>query len=177
MGRPEEHEYSAYFSKYINSIPDGDIIQILQQHSEEMNQFLNKFSEEQALFKYAEDKWSIKEVVGHVIDTERIMAYRLLCIARGETVSLPGFNENTYVQNADFNRYTIQELREDFAVVRKATLQLLKRLEPKAWLREGTANNSLVTARAIAYIIAGHELHHRNIISNRYMQSDMFPLI
>jgi hypothetical protein len=108
-------------------------------------------------------------------DTERIMAYRLMCTARGETVSLPGFDESQYVANASFNDQTFEQLLEHFSIVRESTLVLMKSLSDDAWLRKGLANNTDVTVRGIAYIIAGHALHHCRIIKERYLESEEFP--
>lgn len=176
QNRPEAGEYAPYYSTYVNLVPEGDIIHILNEQIDDTKKLLNEMTNKQALFKYGPDKWSIKEVIGHITDTERIMGYRLLCIARGETVSLPGYDDQEYVKNASFNKHAIQDLLEDFQIARKSTVQLLKRLESDEWLRKGSANNSQVTVRAIAYIIAGHERHHRQIIKERYLNSQQYPI-
>ncbi|TCJ05698.1 DinB family protein [Cytobacillus praedii] len=168
QSRPKENEYAPYYSGYVGLVPDGDIVHILAEQVEETSQLLQGISEEQSLFRYASGKWSVKEVIGHVADTERIMAYRLLCIARGETVSLPGFDENPYVLNASFDRLPIKEHIENLRAVRQSTTQLLKGLDSKAWGRIGSANNVDVSVRALAYIIAGHERHHRRLLKERY---------
>lgn len=175
MKRPEKSEYSSYYSTYIGLVSDGDIVQILQEQLDDSFSLLMGLSEIQGLFRYAPEKWSIKEVVGHMADTERIMSYRLLCFARGEKESLPGFNENNYVLSASFDNQTIEELMENFSAVRKSTIQLLKSLKTNVWLRRGNANGAEVSVRAIAYIIAGHELHHRQIIKERYTKANSFP--
>ncbi len=167
--RPEANEYAPYYSGYIDLVPDGDIVHILIEQVEETIQLLQGISEEQSLFRYASGKWSVKEVIGHVADTERIMAYRLLCIARGETISLPGFDENPYVLNASFDRLPIQAHIENLRAVRQSTVQLLKGLESKGWTRIGSANDVDVSVRALAYIIAGHELHHCQLLKERYL--------
>lgn len=169
QSRPKENEYASYYSGYVGLVPDGDIIHILTEQVEETIQLLQGISEEQSLFRYDEGKWSVKEVIGHVADTERIMAYRLLCIARGETVSLPGFDENPYVLHASFDRLSIKEHIENLRAVRQSTVQLLKGLDSKEWARIGTANDVDVSVRALAYIIAGHERHHRRILKERYL--------
>ncbi|MBS4192051.1 DinB family protein [Bacillus sp. FJAT-49705] len=166
--RPEASEYPAYYSSYVNLVPEGDIVSILSQQKNEMIELLKDMTEMQSLFQYDSDKWTVKEVLGHIVDTERIMGYRLLCFARGEASPLPGFDENAYVQNASFNILSIQELLESFSAVRLSTIHLLKSLDSAAWSREGTANGTVVTVHAIASIIAGHELHHRKILKERY---------
>jgi uncharacterized damage-inducible protein DinB len=175
--RPEKDEYAHFYSTYVNLIPEGDIVQILKQQIEETSDLLNDISDQQASFRYAPGKWSLKEVIGHVADTERIMAWRLLCIARGETISLPGFDENSYVENASFNQQSMNELLESLGVVRLSTLHLLKGLHQEDWLRRGVANESDVSVRGLVSIIAGHELHHRTIIKERYLISNDYPTI
>ncbi|MDF2904612.1 MAG: hypothetical protein K0S25_2250, partial [Bacillus sp. (in: firmicutes)] len=171
----ETSEYAPYYSKYINDVPQGDIIDILAQQNEETISLLLDISENQAHFRYAPEKWTLKEVIGHMADTEQIMGYRLLSIARGEIISLPGFNENDYVRNASFNNQTVKALIQNLSIIRQSTIHLLQSLTSEAWGRKGLANNSEVTVRALAYIIAGHELHHRKIITGRYINSVEFP--
>jgi hypothetical protein len=173
--RPEKDEFAPYYLPYVNSVPEGDIISILTKQMEDTKLLLKDVTEEQGKFRYAPGKWSIKEVIGHMTDTERIMAYRLMCTARGETVSLPGFDESQYVANASFNDQTFEQLLEHFSIVRESTLVLMKSLSDDAWLRKGLANNTDVTVRGIAYIIAGHALHHCRIIKERYLESEEFP--
>jgi uncharacterized damage-inducible protein DinB len=166
---PSAYEYADYYESYVKLVPAGNMADILERQMKETVRMLSSLSETQSEYRYATGKWSIKEVIGHITDTERIMSYRLLCIARGETISLPGYDENKYVKEADFDKQTLKELLDHFACVRQATIHLLKSLSDDALLRKGTANNSEVTARALLTIIAGHELHHRNIIKERYL--------
>jgi hypothetical protein len=175
INRPEKDEYAPYYLPYVNAVPEGDIISILTKQLEDTKLLLKEVTEEQGKFHYAPGKWSIKEVVGHMTDTERIMAYRLMSIARGETVSLPGFDESLYVANSSFNDQAFEQLLEHFSVVRDSTLVLLQSLNEDAWLRKGLANNTGVTVRGIAYIIAGHAMHHCKIIKERYLESKDFP--
>jgi hypothetical protein len=172
--RPEQNEYAQYYAGYISMIPEGDIEQLLKQQVKDTLHLLNDLSEAEGEFKYAPGKWSIKEVIGHVVDTERIMAYRLLSIARGDAAQLPGYDENAYVAQADFNQESMEDLLQNLFVVREGTLLLLKSLKEKDWLRWGTANQLGVTVRAIACIIAGHELHHRKILKERYLGAKEF---
>ena len=168
----EQNEYAPYYQPYVELVPEGDLIQLLSEQMEQTIAALEKITDTQAEFRYAEGKWSIKEVIGHMIDTERIMAYRLLAIARGERRNLPGFNEEEYVQQASFTKQTVEELLQNLSIVRQSTIVLLKSLCSEEWLRRGSANDCDITVRALAVIIAGHELHHRNIISERYMNAD-----
>ena len=120
-------------------------------------------------FRYAEGKWSIREVVGHVVDTERIMGYRACCVARGETASLPGFDENAYVQNASFDACPLPELLDELAVVREGNLALFRHLDAGAWSRVGTANAHPISVRALAYVMLGHPRHHLAVLRERYL--------
>ncbi|HDR7952100.1 TPA: DinB family protein [Bacillus toyonensis] len=172
--RPGTNEYNPYYSTYIKLVPDGDIIHILEQQMKETNLLLKDISDSEGHFRYAPNKWSIKEVIGHIADTERIMAYRLLSIARGETAELPGYNDDMYVLRAAFDKQAMQDLLTNLTVVRQSTVHLLKSLDKDAWLQRGIANNSEVTVRALANIIAGHELHHRQIIKVRYFGANAF---
>ncbi|MBJ8078104.1 DinB family protein [Bacillus cereus group sp. N12] len=172
--RPGTNEYNPYYSTYIKLVPDGDIIHILEQQMKETNLLLKDISDSEGHFRYAPNKWSIKEVIGHIADTERIMAYRLLSIARGETAELPGYNDDMYVLRAAFDKQSMQDLLTNLTVVRQSTVHLLKSLDKDAWLKRGIANNSEVTVRALANIIAGHELHHRQIIKVRYFGANAF---
>lgn len=167
--RPEINEYNPYYAAYINLVPEGDIEHILSEQIKETVELLKGLTVEQAHFRYSPDKWTIKEVIGHITDTERIMAYRLLSFARGEKTALPGYDDKSYVQYAAFNRLSVEELLDNLEAVRHSTVHLLKSLEEEAWLRTGNANGSDASVRAIAYIIAGHELHHRKIIQERYL--------
>ncbi|HFU7054432.1 TPA: DinB family protein [Bacillus cereus] len=166
--RPKISEYNSYYATYINLVSDGNIIHILEQQMKKTNLLLKGISDSEGLFRYGPTKWSIKEVLGHIADTERIMAYRLLSIARGETAELPGYNDDMYVLRAAFDKQSMQ-------VLRQSTLYLLRILDKEAWLQRGNANNSEVTVRALAYIIAGHELHHVQILKERYLGSDAHP--
>jgi hypothetical protein len=174
--RPGIKEYDAYFSRYVNLLPEGDIIAILEQQVKETNMLLQNITDTQGLFRYASNKWSVKEIIGHLADTERILGYTLLCIARGENKELPRYDKDVYVQNAAFDKQTINELLLNFTIVRNATVQLLKSLNLEDWLRRGFANGSEVTVRALASILAGHELHHCNIMKEFYFGSSEFQL-
>ncbi|MGM0876290.1 MAG: DinB family protein [Bacillota bacterium] len=174
--RPEISEYDAYFSKYVSLVPDGDIVDILDQQMKETITLLNNISDAQGLFKYAPNKWSLKEVIGHLTDTERILGYTLLCIARGENMSLHIYDKNAYIQNAAFDNQSLEDLLGNLNVVRQSTLYMLKSLNSESWSRRGIAIGAEVTVRALVSILAGHELHHRKIIKERYISSDDFPL-
>lgn len=168
--RPGNDEYASFFGNYVTLVPEGDLLDILQRQQEETLGVLEGLSEEQGNYRYAEGKWSLKEVFGHVTDNERIMSYRLLRIARGDTTPLPGYDQDVLVPGACFDLFPLRQLAEDYAAVRRATLTLLRGLTDEAWLRKGTASNHTVSARALACVICGHELHHLRIIRERYLK-------
>jgi len=122
-------------------------------------------------FRYAPDKWTVKELLGHINDAERIFAYRALRIARGDQTPIEAFEQDDYVRIAGFNRCSLESLVEDYIAVRRATMALLRNLDAEAWTRRGIANKNEVTVRALAYIIAGHNLHHRRILEERYFEA------
>lgn len=169
--RPLEGEYADHFKPYIQLVPEGDVLAYLEKQVDEVIALLGAITEEQGAYRYAEGKWSLKEVLGHVSDTERIMSYRLLRIARGDKTPLPGFDENDFISVANFDQYTVNELLQDFAAVRIATLSLVRKLDEEAWARVGTFSGNPGSARALAYIVAGHATHHLNIIKERYLNS------
>lgn len=168
--RPNANEYPHYFESYINEVPEGEVSAFLEQQIEDAYRQFGNLSEEQGLYRYAEGKWSIKEVLGHITDTERIMSYRLLRIARGDTTPLPEFSEELFVNNANFDNRSIEDLLDDFTSVRSSTLSLISHLSDEAWLRIGTFSGQQGSARALAFIVAGHALHHFNVIRERYLQ-------
>ncbi|MFD2443719.1 DinB family protein [Bacillus sp. CGMCC 1.16607] len=174
--RPETNDFAPYYATYIKLVPSGEVRNILQLQFIESLHLLKGISEDQGHYRYGTDKWSIKEVIGHLTDTEQIMTYRLLCIARGETGDLPGYDDKVYVQNGLFEMQSMNDLIENWKVVRQSTLQLLNSLNEQAWNRRGNANGFEVTVNALAYIIAGHELHHRKILEERYLESEDYPL-
>ncbi len=168
--RPDANEYDLYYGKYISLVPDGDVVATLSQQLDETLTLLRGLSVAQADSRYALDKWSIKEVVGHVIDTERIFGHRVFRFARNDQTPLPGFEQDDYVRAADFGNRQLDDLAAEFEHVRRANLYLLRSLDDAAWLRRGVASGSEVSVRALAYIIAGHERHHMHIVRTRYLQ-------
>lgn len=168
IARPQAGEYAPYYDRYISLIAENDILSTLDRQRREMVLLLSGLSEEQGDFRYAPEKWSAKQVLGHVCDTERVFAYRALRIARGDATPMEGFEQDDYVKNGPFARHVIAEVIEDYIAVRRATISLLRSLEEAAWSRRGIANKNEVTVRALAYTIAGHELHHRRILEEKY---------
>ena len=167
--RPDETEYVPDFGKYVSLVPEGDIIGVLTGQIDETTALLSSIPEERAGFRYAPDKWSIKELVGHLIDSERIFSYRALCFARGDKTGLPGFEQDDYIRGGSFDEVPLADLAAEFASVRQATVLLFKHLSREAWTRRGLANESEVSVRALAHIIAGHELHHRKVLRDKYL--------
>ncbi|UVI29415.1 DinB family protein [Paenibacillus spongiae] len=165
---PETKEYPPYFETYVRLVPEGDIMQILKSQFEATVSFLSALSEQQGSYRYAEGKWSIKEVIGHVTDNERVWNYRLLRIARNNAKEFSGYEEDVFAAHATFDDWPIAEVIQDYSAVRQSTLTLLQGLPESAWIREGVLYHHPLTARAAAYVIAGHELHHVNVIKDRY---------
>lgn len=174
IGKPEKDEYSPYFSGYVSLVPDGEILDTLERQTKETLKILDDISESEAMFRYSPGKWSVKQLVGHIIDSERVFAYRALCIARGDKTPLPGFDQDKYMENSSFDRVAMKDLAAEFETVRRSYLFLFKSLDETAWLRSGIANGNPTTVRALAYVTAGHELHHRKILLERYLQAEHF---
>ena len=167
--RPEKNEYAPYYDKYVSLVPDGEVVETLERQIEDTLALLRGVGEERAAHRYEEDKWSIKQVVGHLVDTERIFAYRALAIARGEQQPLPGMDQNEYMADANFDARTLADLLDEFSHVRRANVLMLRGLSEDAWSRRGVASDNEVTVRAVAYIIAGHEAHHVQVLRTRYL--------
>ncbi len=168
IARPEPGEYAPYYDRYISLVAGTDILATLDAQRRQTMLLLSGRDESEGNFRYAPDKWSAKEVLGHVCDTERIFAYRALRIARADQTPMAGFEQDDYVRNGPFARAPLAEMIEDYIAVRRATLTLLRNLEEAAWVRRGVANKNEVSVRALAYIIAGHEVHHRRILEEKY---------
>ncbi|MBE0646003.1 MAG: DinB family protein [Bacteroidetes bacterium] len=169
FARPSADEYAPYYETYVRLVPDGGILEILEAQLRETLVLLRGLSEAQAAFAYAEGKWSVKEVIGHIIDTERVFAYRGLCFARGDSTPLPGFEQDDYVLGAGFNARSTESLAGEFEHMRHSNIYLFSTWSEAVQARHGTANGNSVTARAIPFILAGHERHHLNILRERYM--------
>jgi hypothetical protein len=171
IGRPQPGEYAPYYDRYISLVTGDDLLAILDEQRRATILLLSGRSEADGNFRYAPDKWTVKELLGHVNDSERIFAYRALRIARGDQTPIEGYEQDDYVRIADFNRCSLEDLVEDYIAVRRATVSLFRDLAPDAWLRRGTANKNEVSVRGLGYIIAGHDLHHRSILEERYFEA------
>ena len=166
--KPPSSEYAPAYATYISAVPDGDVVELLEQQRELLRDLAKQVPGDRELFRYGPDKWTIREVFGHLSDGERVFGYRLVSISRGDAASLPGFDENVYVAAANFNARPLQELADEFALLRGANLLAMRALDAEAWQRIGLANNKPVSVRAIAYVMAGHVNHHVAILRARY---------
>jgi hypothetical protein len=165
--RPDATEYASYYGKYIALVPENDILTVLESQLDESLPLLRGVPETEGNTRHAPYTWSVKEVIGHLIDAERVFGYRALRFARRDATPLPGFEENDYVRNANFDAHSLRDLLTEFEMVRRSHLCLFRSLDGEAWLQRGTANNNAVTVRALAYIIAGHTQHHLAILRKR----------
>jgi uncharacterized damage-inducible protein DinB len=166
--RPAVTDYPRAHARYIELVPDDDILALIESQSTDTQKLLASLDETKAAHRYEDGKWSVKEVLGHITDAERIFAYRALAIARGEQQPLPGFDEDDYVRNASFDTWKLGDLAEHYALVRRSTIVLFRNFPEEAWDRRGIGNGDPITVRAIAWIIAGHERHHAKILRERY---------
>lgn len=168
--KPEHGEYPFYASMYIDLLPDdGLLLKHLKDNLNQVKALISAFPEEKWSYRYAPDKWTIKEVLVHIIDDERIYAYRALCFARNEKTALPGFEQDEYVLYSNANERSIGNIMEEYEAVRFATIALFNGFDQTALLRQGVANKNKATVRALGYHIAGHELHHINLIKEKYL--------
>ena len=167
--RPPTTEYAPYYHKYVELVPEGDILELLEHQLGDTVHLLSGIGEAQADHRYAPGKWSIREVVGHMIDTERVFAYRALCFARGDAGPFPGFDENAYVAGAGFARRTLRDLLGEFVHVRRGNVFMFRGLGEEALMRQGTASGVTFSVRAFPYIMAGHERHHVGILRKHYL--------
>jgi hypothetical protein len=165
--RPDSTEYVPYFEKYVNLVPEGDILAHLEQQIDATASLLRDVSEPVAETRHAPYTWSVKEVVGHLIDSERVFGFRALCFARADRNELPGFDENDYARHARFDARNLRDLVAEFELVRRSHIHFFRGLDGEAWHRSGIANGHPITVRALAYIIAGHERHHVAILRER----------
>ncbi len=170
MKRPEPNEYVPYFQKYIDLVIGDNPIKALENQIIAMQAFLSEIPEDKENYRYAEGKWSIKEIIGHLIDTERIFGYRALCFARQDKTLLPGYEENDYVAHANFEKRSFYNLVHEYNLVRESHLALFKTFDETALTQLGTANGNKLSVRAIIFIIAGHELHHLQVIREKYLK-------
>lgn len=168
MNRPKPDEYAEWYKNYIDAV-DDDVIDELETQASAFPEFIRSIPPEKADFAYADGKWTVKELLGHVVDTERVMAYRALRFARNDKTPIPGFDENEYVANAHFADRSLDDLAEEFYLLRRANLYFFRSLTDAEINRTGTANNKPMSVRALLFVIAGHLSHHRRILAERYL--------
>ena len=169
VARPGPGDFAPHYAKYIDLVPAGELLDHLAIQARHFEALLGSMDADRAMFRYEPGKWSVKELVNHVADTERIMAYRLLRIARGDGTPLAGFEMDDYVRAAKADSRTLEDLASEFSDVRRATISLLRSLDPEALARKGTASGHPVSAGALAHIIPGHLAHHGRILEERYI--------
>ncbi|HYH47337.1 MAG TPA: DinB family protein [Thermoanaerobaculia bacterium] len=169
VGRPRPDEYAADYEDYVSLVPEDDVLAVLQGQLAEWDEVLAAIPEERGGFRYAPGKWTLKQLVGHMIDLERVYAYRALRFARNDATDLAGYDQDAYVEQDDLAGATLRDLADELRHTRLSTLLMLRRLEPAAWLRRGTADGKPFTVRALAYSLAGHPRHHFRVILERYL--------
>lgn len=167
--RPNANEFNPYYQTYVGKVGEGNILSILEQQEAEMASFYESIPEDRWEYRYAEGKWTPKEVLLHIIDAERVFSYRALRVGRADTTPMPGFDQDPYVETSAANDRTPASLIAEYRAVRQATLALFKNLPASAWDQLGTASDSPISPLALAYIIAGHEIHHSMITKERYL--------
>lgn len=169
MDRPTREEYPEYYNQYLNLVKEGDIIEILEEQSLYIQKFISSIPEDKGDSTYGFGKWTIKEVFGHLIDSERILTYRALRIARKDKQPLPGYEQDDYIKNAKYYRRTMKEIADEMLLLRAANLKLFQSFDSEDMIQRGIANDQEVTVRALLYILAGHELYHINFIKDNYL--------
>jgi hypothetical protein len=169
LRRPTDTEYAQYYAGYVALVPDGDLLVSMEQQMADTQKLLRGIGEAKSEYRYAPDKWSIREVVGHLSDSERVFTYRALRFARADATPLPGYDEKLWAKTTNAHARTMVSLLDDFQVLRAATLSLFRGFDAADWDRSGPANNNPVSVRALAWIVAGHERHHVKIVKERYL--------
>jgi hypothetical protein len=172
MARPDPEEYAAYYHGYVALVPDGDILGTLSRQGRDLPALLREIPERHGDHRYADGKWTVKEVLGHLVDTERVFGCRALVFARGDRTPLPGMDPDDYVSGGRFGSRTIDDLAGELEALRRSHLHLLRALDDEAWARRGTASGCTFTTRAVAWILAGHPMHHVRVLEERY---GLFP--
>jgi hypothetical protein len=167
--RPQSTEFAEYYGKYVERVPDGDIVAILRAQMAETSALLDRVSSDRVAYRYAPDKWTLHEVIGHVVDMEWVFTSRALCFARGLAEPMPGVEQNDFVEIAQFDRQSWPNLLAQWRGLREANTLLFESFDDADWTRTGIASGFTVSVRALAYIIAGHERHHMSIVRERYL--------
>ncbi len=169
MNRPNKTEYAAYYETYVSLVQESDIVSAMRNQADELREIFSQMSDEKGLYRYAEGKWTIKELLGHLIDGERVFAYRALRFARADKTELPGFDQDPYIENANFNDVKLSDLLEEMLSLRNANILFFNNLSNEAWSRTGVASDNEISVRAIAFIMVGHIRHHVKILKEKYL--------
>jgi hypothetical protein len=167
--RPNKTEYAAYYETYVSLVEETDIISAMKNQADELREIFSQMSGEKGLYRYATGKWSIKELLGHLIDGERVFAYRALRFARADKTELAGFDQDPYIENANFDSVKLQDLLEELLSLRNANMLFFNNLSEEAWNRTGVASENEISVRAVAYILVGHIRHHVKILKEKYL--------
>ena len=168
MRRPDDTEYGAYYERYVSRVPEADIVAVLEAQAASMDRWPARVPHDKETVAYAPDKWTPRQLIGHLSDVERVFAYRALRFSRRDTTPLPGFEENPYVEHSAYAEVPLQMLVAELAAVRRANLPLFRRLDDAGWSARGEASGMSVTVRGLAYIMAGHVRHHVAVLKERY---------
>lgn len=168
--KPNSNEYAPYYKQYVDLIDSENILEVLESQLQEVENLFNSIDEEKSNFRYAEKKWSIKEVLGHLVDSERIFSCRILRVSRSDPNQLSTFDENLFIEESNYSSLKLKDILNEFVLLRKSTILMLKGLKEKMFLKTGIINGQNISVRALAYIIAGHTLHHLNVIKERYLK-------
>jgi hypothetical protein len=169
MQRPKRSEYEPYYQRYVDHVPETEIVPVLDAQPAELRVMFDGVSEGRGTYTYADGKWTIKEVLSHLIDSERMFMYRALRVSRGDKTPIEGFEQEGYIENSNANGRTFADLLEEFSLLRKANVMFFKNFDDIAWTRIGTANDAQISSRALAYIMAGHIRHHEIALRERYL--------
>ncbi len=167
--KPQSSEYNAWYENYIRQTPEGNILELLTQNQKNTPDLFRNIAESKANFAYAEGKWTIKEILGHIIDSERVFAFRLFWFLRKGDAPMPSFDQDEFMKNAHFANRTLKSLADEFAAVRESTLFIVREISEKDLAVQGIMSGNPVSIRALLYIIAGHEIHHLTILKERYL--------
>lgn len=166
--RPQPDEYGEFYKGYVDKVDSDNVLEVLKDQMHETYTLINSLTAKQAAYRYAAGKWTVKEVIGHLVDSERIFAYRALCIARGEQQNLPGFDQEEYVEQGNFKDRRLKNIGDEYFSLRNANIAMFNSFSEETLLRKGKANGYDCSVRALAYIIAGHERHHLDVLKDKY---------
>lgn len=168
--RPKADEHLEYYGRYIERVPDGDIVEILEKQISETIAFLRAIPESRVDYQYAPGKWTPRQIAGHLSDGERVFQYRAWRFSRADTTPVPGFDENHYVDHAPFTNVSMNDLIDEFEQLRRASVHMFRNMDADAMSRRGSANGAEITVRALAWIMAGHETHHMQVLREKYLK-------